>query len=390
MSFNFYFQCQASCSQTQARAGVFVTPHGLVETPRFMPVGTLATVKTLTPAQLEAAGAQMVLANTYHLHLQPGEDIVAGAGGLHRFMGWKKPMLTDSGGFQVFSLSKLRTISEAGVTFRSPRDGRIINLTPERSIQIQNVLGADVIMAFDECPPSNAERKDVVLAVERTYRWLERCISAHQRPDDQALFGIVQGGSYEDLRHSAAKSLVALNLPGYAIGGVSVGEAPELIDVIVQSTAPLLPATKPRYLMGVGSYQEMARAIAAGIDLFDCVIPTRLGRHGSALVQGERINLKNAQFRDDFAPLDATCPCYTCQNFCRAYLSHLVRSREVLGYTLLSLHNVTELIRFTQQIRESIFQGRFTIEFARWLDAPKSDVLANRGGATHGYATDAK
>ncbi|NEQ23288.1 MAG: tRNA guanosine(34) transglycosylase Tgt, partial [Microcoleus sp. SIO2G3] len=220
---SFSFQCQASCSQTKARAGVFITPHGWVETPRFMPVGTLATVKTLTPEQLETAGSQMVLANTYHLHLQPGEDIVKQAGGLHRFMGWHGPILTDSGGFQVFSLSQLRTITEEGVMFRSPRDGRMINLTPERSIEIQNSLGADVIMAFDECPPYPAERSEVEAATERTYRWLKRCIEAHARPVDQALFGIVQGGVHLDLRRAAAQSLVSLDLPGYAIGGVSVG-----------------------------------------------------------------------------------------------------------------------------------------------------------------------
>jgi queuine tRNA-ribosyltransferase len=364
----FSFKCQASCSQTKARAGVFVTPHGLVETPKFMPVGTLATVKTLTPAQLETAGAQMVLANTYHLHLQPGEGIVEQAGGLHRFMGWKGPMLTDSGGFQVFSLSKIRTITEQGVTFRSPRDGRIINLTPERSIEIQNTLGADVIMAFDECPPYPAERSEVEAATERTYRWLKRCIDAHARPTEQALFGIVQGGVYLDLRRAAAQSLVSLDLPGYAIGGVSVGEPAELIHEIVDATAPYLPVDKPRYLMGVGTYREMVRAIAAGVDLFDCVIPTRLGRHGAALVQGERWNLKNARFREDFTPLDATCPCYGCQNFTRAYLNHLVRCKEVLGFILLSLHNVTELIRFTQQIREAILSDRFTTEFAHWLN----------------------
>ena len=365
---SFLFQCQASCSQTKARAGVFTTPHGWVETPRFMPVGTLATVKTLTPEQLEAAGSQMVLANTYHLHLQPGEDIVKQAGGLHRFMGWNGPILTDSGGFQVFSLSQLRTITEEGVIFRSPRDGRMINLTPERSIEIQNALGADVIMAFDECPPYPAERSEVEAATERTYRWLKRCIEAHARPVDQALFGIIQGGVYLDLRRAAAQSLVSLDLPGYAIGGVSVGEPAEFIHQIVEATAPYLPVDKPRYLMGVGTYREMARAIASGVDLFDCVIPTRLGRHGAALVQGERWNLKNARFREDFTPLDASCPCYGCQNFSRAYLSHLVRCKEVLGYTLLSLHNVTELIRFTQQIRAAILGDRFAIEFARWLD----------------------
>ena len=332
-----------------------------------MPVGTLANVKTLTPAQLLETGAQMVLANTYHLHLQPGEAIVQQAGGLHSFMGWKKPMLTDSGGFQVFSLSEMRKISEDGVIFRSPHDGLMINLTPERSIQIQNALGADVIMAFDECPPYPASREEVEAATDRTYRWLERCITANERTD-QALFGIVQGGVHLDLRSAAAQKLALLNLPGYAIGGVSVGEPPELIAKIVQATTPLLPQDKPRYLMGVGTYREMAQAIAAGVDLFDCVIPTRLARHGAALVQGDRWNLKNAQFRQDFQPLDQTCPCYTCQNFSRAYISHLVRAQEILAYTLLSIHNVTELIRFTQLIREAILRDRFTSEFAIWLN----------------------
>jgi queuine tRNA-ribosyltransferase len=363
----FKFHCQSSCSHTNARAGVFLTPHGVVETPRFMPVGTVATVKGLTPEQIESTQAQMILANTYHLHLQPGEDIIEAAGGLHRFMGWNQPILTDSGGFQVFSLSELRKITDQGVVFRSPRDGRLINLTPERSILIQNALGADVIMAFDECPPSGASKTEVMEATDRTYRWLERCIAAHQRPDDQALFGIVQGGIYPDLRSQAAHALVGLDLPGYAIGGVSVGEAPELIHQIVAQTTPLLPWEKPRYLMGVGTYQEMVKAIAAGIDLFDCVIPTRFGRHGTALVQGERLNLKNARFREDFTPLDPSCPCYTCKTFSRAYLNHLVKSREMLGYILLSLHNITELVRFTQRIREAIIGDRFDTEFSHWL-----------------------
>ncbi len=309
----------------------------------------------------------MVLSNTYHLHLQPGEGIVERAGGLHRFMGWSGPMLTDSGGFQVFSLSELRTIREAGVIFRSPKDGRLIDMTPERSIQIQNALGADVIMAFDECPPGQASREVVEAATHRTYRWLERCIAAHARPQDQALFGIVQGGTFLDLRVQAVQDLIRLDLPGYAIGGVSVGEAPELIHQVVKTTAPLLPAEKPRYLMGVGTYREMMVAIAAGIDLFDCVIPTRLGRHGTALVEGERWNLKNAPFREDYRPLDATCPCYTCQTFSRAYLNHLVRSREMLGYILLSLHNITELVCFTQRIREAILGDRLEAEFGHWL-----------------------
>ncbi|NCR40924.1 MAG: tRNA guanosine(34) transglycosylase Tgt [Microcystis aeruginosa W13-11] len=364
----FSFELITQCPQTGARVGVWHTPHGPVETPRFMPVGTLATVKGLTPAQIASTGAQMILANTYHLHLQPGESIIEKAGGLHDFMAWNQPILTDSGGFQVFSLSQLRQIKESGVTFRSPRDGRIIEITPEKSIQIQNALGADVIMAFDECPPTGVSHETMKASIERTYRWLERCLTAHQRPQQQALFAIVQGGIYEDLRAAAAQSLVKLDLPGYAIGGVSVGEETSLIHRIVQITAPLLPENKPRYLMGVGTYREMAKAIASGIDLFDCVIPTRFGRHGTALVRGERWNLKNARFKEDLAPLDETCPCYTCQHFSRAYLNHLIKSGEMLGYILLSLHNIAELIRFTREIRQSILGGTFAQDFAPWLE----------------------
>ncbi|MEO0488631.1 MAG: tRNA guanosine(34) transglycosylase Tgt [Cyanobacteria bacterium J06659_2] len=366
MTDSFSFHCQKRCCTTRARAGVFTTPHGPVHTPRFMPVGTLANVKTVTPAHLKDAGAEMVLANTYHLHLQPGDTIVAKAGGLHKFMAWDGPILTDSGGFQVFSLSQMRQIDDQGVTFRSPRDGQIIHLTPEKSMEIQNRLGADVIMAFDECPPYPASREAVEVATDRTYRWLKRCIVAHQRPD-QALFGIVQGGVHLDLRQASARAVTTFDLPGYAIGGVSVGEPPELIEQIVQATTPLLPEQKPRYLMGVGTYREMAQAIAAGIDLFDCVIPTRFARHGAALVAGDRWNLKNARFREDFSPLDDTCPCYTCQNFTRAYLCHLIHAHELLAFTLLSIHNITELIRFTQRIRDAILADRFAVEFGDWL-----------------------
>jgi len=367
----FEFECLCNCSQTSARVGVFSTPHGPVETPCFMPVGTLATVKAVTPDQLVAAGAKMILGNTYHLHLQPGENLVEAAGGLHKFMNWKGPILTDSGGFQVFSLSALRTITEEGVKFRSPRDGRMIDITPEKSIEIQNKLGADVIMAFDECPPYPASREQVQLATERTYRWLKRCIAAHKR-SDQALFGIVQGGIYPDLRAKAAMELEKLDLPGYAIGGVSVGEPAEFIPHIVNATAPLLPRSKPRYLMGVGTYREMARAVAAGVDMFDCVIPTRLARHGAVLVQGERWNIKNAKFREDFQPLDETCPCYTCSNFSRAYLSHLVRNEEILAHVLLSIHNLTELIHFNKRMRKAIQEDCFATKFSRWL---KDDAL---------------
>ncbi len=363
---NFEFELLAQCSTTGARVGRFHTPHGIVETPRFMPVGTLANVKTVTPDQLQATGAQMVLSNTYHLHLQPGEDLVQKAGGLHKFMNWSGPMLTDSGGFQVFSLSEMRVITDKGVTFRSPRDGTMINLTPEKSIEIQNALGADVIMAFDECAPSGCGRAVTEKALVRTTEWLKRCVGAHKR-EDQALFGIVQGGEFLDLRSESARQLVALDLPGYAIGGVSVGEAPDVIDQVVQHTAPLLPKHKLRYLMGVGTKREMARAIAAGIDVFDCVIPTRLARHGNAIVDGERWNVKNARFREDFGPLSTSCSCYTCTNFSRAYISHLLRSQELLAYTLLSIHNITELVRFTQEIRQSILAGTFATEFADWL-----------------------
>jgi queuine tRNA-ribosyltransferase len=367
----FEFELLAQCRITGARVGRFHTPHGIVETPRFMPVGTLANVKTITPDQLQATGAQMVLSNTYHLHLQPGEDLVQKAGGLHKFMNWSGPMLTDSGGFQVFSLSEMRSITDEGVTFRSPRDGNIINLTPEKSIEIQNALGADVIMAFDECAPSGCGREVTERALVRTTDWLKRCISANKR-EDQALFGIVQGGEFLDLRSESARQLVALDLPGYAIGGVSVGEAPDVIDQVVQHTAPLLPQNKLRYLMGVGTKREMARAIAAGIDVFDCVIPTRLARHGNAIVDGERWNVKNARFREDFGPLSESCSCYTCQNFSRAYISHLLRSQELLAYTLLSIHNITELVRFTQEIRQSILAGTFATEFAEWLKPVES------------------
>jgi len=340
-----------------------------------MPVGTLANVKTVTPDQLKGCQAEMILANTYHLHLQPGEDLVAAAGGLHKFMAWDQPILTDSGGFQVFSLSEIRDITDEGVSFKSPRDGRLIKITPEKSIEIQNQLGADVIMAFDECAPYPATREAIAMASDRTTRWLERCVKAHARTD-QALFGIVQGGVYLDLRQKSAREITAFDLPGYAIGGVSVGEPPELIAKIVKAITPLLPLNKPRYLMGIGTHREMAQAVAAGMDMFDCVIPTRLARHGAVLVRDQtqagttaehRWNLKNAKFRTDFNPIDQTCPCYTCQNFSRAYLGHLLRSQEVLGYTLLSIHNITELIRFTQQMREAIIGDRFATEFSHFL-----------------------
>ena len=361
----FSYEVLHQCPHTKARVGRFHTPHGVVDTPRFMPVGTAATVKGISIDQLHSTGAQMVLSNTFHLHLQPGEAVVAAAGGLHRFMGWHAPMLTDSGGFQVFSLASLNAISELGVTFKSPRDGLVVELTPERVMAIQNSLGADVAMAFDQCPPYPASHADVQEATERTHRWLERCVAAHNCAN-QALFGIVQGGCYEDLRKESARVVAGFNLPGVAIGGVSVGEPALAMHEVVRWVTPLLPLHKPRYLMGVGTLPEMAQAVAEGVDLFDCVLPTRLGRHGAALVGGERWNLKNARFRNDHSPLDSTCPCPTCQQHSRAYLHHLIKSDEILGLTLLSLHNLSQLLRFTNAMAMAIRDGCFAEHFAPW------------------------
>lgn len=330
-----------------------------------MPVGTLGTVKGITADQLLQTGAQMVLSNTYHLHLQPGEEIVREAGGLHRFMGWGGPMLTDSGGFQVFSLANLNRIEDQGVTFRNPRDGREIQFSPERAMEIQMALGADVVMAFDHCPAYPASENDVAEACRRTHAWLERCLSAHQR-SDQALFGIVQGGCFPQLRQESAKIISSFDLPGIAIGGVSVGEPVGEMHRIVREVTPLLPADRPRYLMGIGTLREMALAVANGIDLFDCVLPTRLGRHGTALVNGERWNLRNARFRHDHTPLDESCPCTACLHHSRAYLHHLIRSEELLGLTLLSLHNLTHLIRFTTAMAAAIEDHIFSEDFAPW------------------------
>nr|AUG32492.1 Queuine tRNA-ribosyltransferase [Paulinella longichromatophora] len=366
----FEFEIIAECSQTRARCGRFKTPHGLVYTPQFMPVGTAATVKGITVAQLSATKAQIVLANTFHLHLQPGEDVIAGVGGLHNFMGWDGPMLTDSGGFQVFSLGNINSISDKGVVFHSPRDGSRVELTPEKATQIQMALGADIAMAFDQCPPPSATEEDMRLACERTHRWLERCISTHNNKN-QALFGIVQGGCFLDLRQKSVQTVADLGLYGNAIGGVSVGEPVHEIHRIIRQVTPLLPKEKPRYLMGIGTLPEMKIAVASGIDLFDCVLPTRLGRHGTALVKGDRWNLRNARFRQDYAPLDENCPCPACKHLSRAYLHHLVHSDELLGVTLLSLHNLTVLIRFTTAMGEAIRDGCFSEDFAPWAnDSP--------------------
>ncbi|MFN6134132.1 MAG: tRNA guanosine(34) transglycosylase Tgt [Synechococcaceae cyanobacterium] len=366
----FSFTISARCPRSRARCGCFHTPHGEVQTPRFMPVGTAATVKGVSTPQLGETGAQMVLANTYHLHLQPGEAVVAEAGGLHRFMGWSGPLLTDSGGYQVFSLAALNRIDDEGVTFRSPRDGRQISFTPERAMAIQMALGADVAMAFDQCPPYPAPEAAVAEACRRTHAWLERCLASHDR-SDQALFGIVQGGCYPQLRRESARVVAALDLPGIAVGGVSVGEPVQEMHRIVREVGPLLPEHRPHYLMGVGSLREMAVAVAQGFDLFDCVLPTRLGRHGTALVAGERWNLRNARFRHDHTPLDDRCGCLACRQHSRAYLHHLIRAGEILGLTLLSLHNLTTLQRFSDAMARAIREGCFSEDFTPWAaDSP--------------------
>ncbi len=336
-----------------------------------MPVGTLGTVKGVSSSQLADTDAQMVLANTFHLHLQPGEAVIKAAEGLHKFMGWDGPILTDSGGFQVFSLADLNRVNDDGVTFRNPRDGSQIHLTPEKVIEIQMALGSDVAMAFDQCPPYAASEKDVEDACSRTHDWLNRCVAAHHK-SNQALFGIVQGGCFPHLRRKSVEIVSSFNLPGFAIGGVSVGEPINEIHKIVREVTPLLPEERPRYLMGIGTFREMTIAIANGIDLFDCVLPTRLGRHGTALVRDERWNLRNACFREDFKPLDNTCGCETCSRYSRAYLHHLVRTGELLGHTLLSVHNITNLMRFTNAISQSIIEGCFSEDFAPW----KSDSIA--------------
>jgi len=341
-----------------ARRGRFLTPHGPVETPAFMPVGTQATVKGVTPDQLRATGTTMLLANTYHLALRPGEEVVAKLGGLHTFMGWDGPILTDSGGFQVFSLAARSKITEDGVAFRSHIDGRLLHLSPESAVRIQEALGADVAMCFDHCPALPAPKETIAAAVARTVRWARRCKEAHRR-EDQALFGIVQGGSHADLRGECAEALVALEFDGYAVGGVSVGESREQVREALRVSTPHLPEAKPRYLMGVGRPQDMLYAVEAGIDLFDCVLPTRNGRNATCLTAHGQVKLRNAAHREDSRPVEEGCPCLACRRFSRAYLRHLFMAKEMLGPILASIHNVTYLHRLAHQIREAIDEERF-------------------------------
>lgn len=346
------------CKQSGARLGRLHTPHGTIDTPVFMPVGTQATVKAMSPEELKEMGAGIILGNTYHLFLRPGHDIVREAGGLHGFMNWDRAILTDSGGFQVFSLSDLREITEEGVSFRSHLSGEKLFISPEKSIEIQNALGADIIMAFDECPPYPADREYVWASTERTARWAERCLQAHQRPDEQALFGIVQGGMYRDLREESARQLAALDFPGYAVGGLSVGEPKELMYEVLEYTTPLLPADKPRYLMGVGSPDALIEGVIRGIDMFDCVLPTRIARNGTTMTSQGRIVVRNAKYARDFTPLDPECDCYTCRNYTRAYLRHLIKADEIFGLRLTTYHNLYFLLNLMKQVRQAIAEDR--------------------------------
>ncbi len=360
----FTFQIQAT--DGGARAGVFHTPHGPLYTPVFAPVGTQGTVKAVTPRDLKELGASLVLANTYHLYLRPGDEVVRDLGGLHRFMGWDGPLLTDSGGFQVWSLGQINEIDDDGVTFRSHLDGSRHRFTPERSIAIQQNLGADIIMCFDEL--ANPDDYEYLrISVARTHRWAERCRAAWTNRDRQALFGIVQGGIFEDLRRESAQVLTAMDFPGYGIGGLSVGESKADMYRTLEYVTPLLPENKPRYLMGVGTVEDLIQSVARGVDIFDCVLPTRLARHGAAMTRRGRINLKNAAHARETTPLEEDCDCYTCRHFSRGYLRHLVHSGEMLAATLLSIHNLRTLIRLASEMRMAIVEGRFTDYMAEAL-----------------------
>jgi queuine tRNA-ribosyltransferase len=355
---SFSFDVIKECNQTGARAGVLHTPHGDIKTPVFMPVGTQATVKAMTPEQVEKTGAQIILANTYHLYLRPGHELVKKAGGLHEFMHWDKPILTDSGGFQVFSLGELRKLTEQGAEFQSHIDGSRHFLTPEKAVEIQEALGADIIMAFDECTHYPADFEYAKMAMERTHRWARRCKAAHKRPD-QALFGIVQGSMYPDLRRESAERIAEMDFAGNAIGGLSVGEPKHLMYEMLGEVNPILPKDKPRYLMGVGSADCLMEGVALGVDMFDCVLQTRIARNGTALHPRGKIVVRNAEYAEDFTPIDDTCDCYTCRNFTRAYVRHLIKVNEILGSTLLSIHNIRYSIRLMEKVRESILEGTF-------------------------------
>ena len=346
--------------RTKARRGIVHTPHGDIQTPVFMPVGTAATVKAMRPEEVRDMGAEIILSNTYHLYLRPGHEIVREAGGLHSFMNWDRAILTDSGGFQVFSLGPLRKITEEGVEFRSHIDGSKHMLSPEKSIEVQTALGSDIMMAFDECAPYPSDRNYIIESMARTHRWLRRCKEAQTDHENQALFGIMQGGFYHDLRKQSAKAVTDLDLPGYAIGGLSVGEPKEVFIEMLDSCVDYLPEDKPRYIMGVGTPDYLFEGVERGVDMFDCVLPTRIARHGMAMTSHGRLNIKNARFERDFGPLDPECDCYTCRNYSRAYLRHLYKADEMLSSMLLSNHNLHFLVKMMDNIRKSIEEDRFT------------------------------
>ena len=339
---------------TGARLGILHTPHGSFPTPMYMPVGTLATIKGLSPEELKEMGADVVLANTYHLWLRPGEDLVAEAGGLHKFMNWDKGILTDSGGFQVFSLSDMRKITEEGVHFRNHINGEKLFLSPEKAIHIENQLGADIIMSFDECPPFDQSYDYVKRSIERTTRWAERGLRAHQRPQDQALFGILQGAGYKDLRLAHAQDMIAMDFPGFSIGGLSVGESKEEMNQVLDYLTPVMPKHKPRYLMGVGSPDSLIDGVIRGVDMFDCVLATRIASNGTCMTSQGRLVVKNAQYARDFRPIDEKCDCYTCKHYSRAYIRHLIKCDEIFGLRLASIHNVHFLLNLMKQVRYHI------------------------------------
>ena len=352
------YELQHVCKQSGARAGLLTTPHGQVKTPVYMPVGTQAVVKAMTVPEMKALGAQIMLSNTYHLNLRPGADIVKAAGGLHRFMAWDRPILTDSGGFQVFSLAELNKISEEGVAFRNHLDGSKLMMTPESSMQIQQDLGADIAMAFDVCSPYPCEYDAAKADMERTHRWARRCLDAHTRPD-QALFGIVQGAFYADLRITSAQTLAGMDFPGYGIGGLSVGEPKDIMYEMLDALIPHLPADKPRYLMGVGTPDCLLEGVLRGVDMFDCVLATRIARNGTVLTRHGRLVVRNARYKADFAPIEEGCDCYTCLHHSRAYVRHLINTGEITGGRLCSIHNLRYLTRLMECAREAILQDRF-------------------------------
>lgn len=355
---DFYLEIKHICKQSGARYGILHTPHGDVEVPMFMPVGTLATVKGLSPEELKECGSGVILSNTYHCHLRPGEEVVQEAGGLQKFMNYNGPMLTDSGGFQVFSLAEKRKLTEEGVTFKNHLNGSKLLFSPEIAIEIQEKLGADIIMSLDECAPYPCTYEYMKNSVERTLRWAKRGKEAHKK-EDQALFGIVQGGAFKDLRKYCAEELVKMDFPGYSIGGTSIGEPKDVMFKMIEYSVPYLPKDKPRYLMGVGSVDAILEGVSQGVDMFDCVLPTRIARHGALMTSTGRVNIRDKKYEKDFTPLDPNCDCYCCKNYTKAYLRHLYKCDEMFGKRLLSIHNVRFLIHMMEEARTAIKEDRF-------------------------------